>query len=135
MKKSIYIVMVAVAAIALMVCTVRVGQSADMPAPVPNPELGRTERAYISRLLHESYDALPAEEKARWPDLSEALENLVYLHQDGQEMRRRGLLTDEMLNNCLHDANDHIRRYASRLLKRRSGATVVFKSGLVVVSS
>ena len=51
------------------------------------------------------------------------------------EMRRRGLLTDEMLNNCLHDANDHIRRYASRLLKRRSGATGVFKSGLAVASS
>ena len=51
------------------------------------------------------------------------------------EMRRRGLLTDEMLSNCLHDANDHIRRYASRLLKRRSGATVVFKSGLAVASS
>ena len=51
------------------------------------------------------------------------------------EMRRRGLLTDEMLSNCLHDANDDIRRYASRLLKRRSGATVVFKSGLAVASS
>ena len=72
------------AAIALMVGAVRAGQSAEMPAPVPNPDLARTERAYISRLLHESYDALPAEEKARWPDLSEALENLVYLHQDGQ---------------------------------------------------
>ena len=35
------------------------------------------------------------------------------------EMGRRGLLTDEMLDNCLHDANDDIRRYASRLLKRR----------------
>jgi len=84
MKNSIYIVMVAVAAIVLMVCTVRAGQSADTPAPVPNPELGRTERAYISRLLHESYNALPAEEKTRWPELSEALENLVYQHQDGQ---------------------------------------------------
>lgn len=37
-----------------------------------------------------------------------------------REMGRRGLLTNEMLNDCLHDASIEIRCYAARLLKRRA---------------
>ena len=36
-----------------------------------------------------------------------------------RELGRRGLLTDDMLAECLHDASVDIREYARRILKRR----------------
>ena len=36
-----------------------------------------------------------------------------------REFGRRGLLTDDMLAECLHDASGNIRDYAKRLLSRR----------------